>query len=77
MTCFQILCLSDMIESIHAYSILKGNTKKIVSTEKKLHTSNGSEKVGLPYKPFELKLIIVPIQFKLNFMKLVEKLCAY
>ncbi|RZC90990.1 hypothetical protein C5167_028817 [Papaver somniferum] len=36
-----------------------------VLTEKKLHVSNGSEKVGFPYKPFELKLIIVRIQFEL------------
>ncbi|KAL4394141.1 hypothetical protein AHAS_Ahas02G0122300 [Arachis hypogaea] len=31
----------------------------------KLHVSNGSERVEFLYKPFELKLIIVPIQFEL------------
>ncbi|KAG5629810.1 hypothetical protein H5410_001527, partial [Solanum commersonii] len=32
-----------------------------VSTEKKLHVSNGSEKAGFPYKRFKLKLIIALI----------------
>jgi len=37
--------------------------------EKKLHVSNGSEKVGFLYKSFELKLNIVVIQFEL-FMEI-------
>ncbi|KAL8151500.1 hypothetical protein V2J09_021308 [Rumex salicifolius] len=35
-----------------------------VSTEKKLHVSNGSERVEFPDKPFAPKLIIVPIRMK-------------
>ncbi|KAK7262833.1 hypothetical protein RJT34_30414 [Clitoria ternatea] len=46
-----------------------------ISTEKKLHVSNGSEKAEFLYKPFKLKVIIVPIQFKL-FMGFVLTLKA-
>ncbi|WMV53701.1 hypothetical protein MTR67_047086 [Solanum verrucosum] len=34
--------------------------------EKKLHMSNGSEKVRFPYKQFELKFIISLIQVELS-----------
>gem|GEM_PF-6292301 len=47
-----------------------------VSTENKLHVSNGSERVGFPYKPFALKLIIVLIQFELSMEYEAYKFCV-